>query len=244
LVELLQGTTGRNFDVESLFVERLDSGQWRWVVYEFLKAESIPPQISNPNYYWHKNSRKFLSLWALVNTLRRAGYFADLILVNYADDRSLGVKEMIVQSIELNPTEVFREESNIAGVHKPRLMRHVVSKDTSMSFEDFKTKFVAFNDNKKGDTWEILNSPVTLSSSYEELAKKVVAAVVDSGIALPDKKDLALELREEVVFSDGPKNRRCEGGGCGRTVSDAVESYSKKHFAGKVYCMSCQKKNR
>ncbi|MFN4361263.1 MAG: hypothetical protein ACK4F4_11140 [Hylemonella sp.] len=56
LVELLEGTTGRNFDIESVFLEHLETGEWRWVVYEFLKAETIPPQRSNPNYYWHKNS--------------------------------------------------------------------------------------------------------------------------------------------------------------------------------------------
>jgi hypothetical protein len=172
LVELLAGTTGRNFDIESLFVERLSTGEWRWVVYEFLKAESIPPQKSNPNYYWDKNSRKFLSLWALVCTLRRAGNLADLILINYSDDRSLGVKEMIVQSIDVDSEIVFRKACTFGNNHKAPLMEHISTKDTSMSFEEFKIKFQEFNDKKSGDTWEILGSSSVTSMEYENLAKK------------------------------------------------------------------------
>jgi len=251
LVELLEGTSGRNFDIESIFLERLETGEWRWVVYEFLKAETIPPQKSNPNYYWHKNYRKFLSLWALVCTLRKAGYLADLILVNYADDRSLGVKEMFVQAIDLNPKDVFREESTSDGVQKTRLMRHVVSKDTLMSFEDFKKKFRKFNDEKIGDTWEILSDQSVAPIQYEYLAKKVLAAVADSGYAIYSVNEsgpnasLATEVsNRSEPFLPVADRATCQDVNCGRSVSPNVVAYSKQHFAGKIYCMTCQKKHR
>lgn len=161
LVDLLKGTPGRNFDIESLFVERLDSGNWRWVVYEFLKADTIPPKSSHPNYYWDKNKRKFLSLWTLVCTLRKAGHEADLILVNYADDREKGIKEMQVIDIKVNPVKIFRHASE----SKDELKNHVETRDVIMSFDDWKKKFRHFNDNKKGDTWELLESVLAESSS-------------------------------------------------------------------------------
>lgn len=251
LVELLEGTTGRNFDIESIFLERLETGEWRWVVYEFLKAETIPPQRSNPNYYWHKNSRKFLSLWALVCTLRKAGYLADLILVNYADNRSLGVKEMIVQTIDPNTSEVFREEFSSEGVVKARLMRHVVSKDTPMSFDEFKKKFRKFNDEKMGDTWEILSDLSVATIEYEHLAKKVLAAVAESGLEIHS----ANKQSPNHYLDSGNANRAkpnssvtdeavCQAASCGRNVTQKVAAYSKQHFAGKIYCMTCQKKHR
>ena len=158
LVEVLKGTPGRNFDVESIFVERLDSGDWRWIIYEFLKADTVLPTASHPNYYWHKNKRKFLSLWALVNTLRKAGYYADLILVNYADDRTKDIKEMRVVDIRTNPVKIFRAAYERDGKKYSALKEHVETIDTIMSFENWKQKFRDFNDKKNGDTWELLEA--------------------------------------------------------------------------------------
>lgn len=170
LVEVLQGTPGRNFDIESIFVEKLESGEWRWVVYEFLKADTVPPALSHPNYYWHKNKRKFLSLWTLVHALRKAGYHADLILVNYADDRNKSVKEMQVLDIKLNSEKIFRAACERDGKKYDEIKDHVVTKDSIMSFEKWKNKFREFNDKKKGDTWDLLESvfnefPQTASES-------------------------------------------------------------------------------
>ena len=251
LVELLKGTPGRNFDIESIFLERLDTGEWRWVVYEFLKAETIPPQKSDPNYYWHKNSRKFLSLWALVCTLRKAGYLADLILVNYADNRTLGVKEMLVQTIDSNSSEVFRESSTSEGVQKPQLMRHVVSIDTLLSFDEFKRKFRKFNDEKVGDTWDILSDVTVAPIAYERLAKKVLAAVAESGFNIPSENT---QLPNPAQASEQSKISKpvspvvdqavCQEATCGKRVTQNVVTYSTKHFDGKIFCMSCQKNRR
>lgn len=158
LVEILKGTPGRNFDVESIFVERLDSGNWRWIIYEFLKADTVSPTVSHPNYYWRKNKRKFLSLWALVTTLRKAGYYADLILVNYADDRTKDIKEMQVVDIRTNPTKIFRAAYERNGIKHPELKEYIETTDTIMSFEKWKQKFRDFNDKKNGDTWELLEA--------------------------------------------------------------------------------------
>ena len=151
LIELLDGSNGRNFDIESLFVEKLSDGTWRWFVLEFLKADTIPPQQSHPNFYWHKNQRKFLSLWAVVQTFRKAGYKADLILVNYADDRSMGIKRMFVTDIKLHTTDVFHTKKN-----GEKIYNHIITKDKFYTFEIFKEKFKEFNNTKQGDTWDLL----------------------------------------------------------------------------------------
>jgi hypothetical protein len=158
LKEVIGEESGRNFDIDSLFVERLASGEWRWVVYEFLKAEKIPPKVSHPNYYWNKNFRKFLSLWALIETLRKSGHLADLILLNYSDDRAVDVKEMLVLSVELDPKDVFREAFERNGALMPRIMNHVNTEDSIMSFDAWKERFREFNRSKKGDTWEVLDA--------------------------------------------------------------------------------------
>ena len=250
LIELLEGNPGRNFDIESVFLERLETGEWRWVVYEFLKAEPTapPPHKSHPNYYWHMNKRKFLSLWALVCTLRKAGCLADLILINYANDRTLGVKEMLVETIDEYPSDVFREESSSEGETKPPLMNHVVTKNQCMTFNEFKTKFQNFNHDKKGNTWEIL-SDLSVAPKYEHLAKKVLAAVAESGL------EFHTDNRPSPSASPASKNENlpktvstvtvqaiCEDASCGANVNENVASFSMRKFSGKVYCYNCQKK--
>lgn len=153
LIELLDGSAGRNFDIESIFVERIEDGAWRWIILEFLKAETIHPQKSHPNFYWHKNHRKFLSLWAVIQTFRKAGHKAELILINYADDRSLGVKRMLVEDIKSQTNEVYFTKKDGTLIYN-----HVKTSDSIQSFDEFKAKFKHFNDTKKGDTWEILDT--------------------------------------------------------------------------------------
>ncbi len=76
--ELLQGdpTYAINFD-------RLQQHpKLGYLIFEFLlceEAQVVTPNTSHPNKYWHKNSRKFISLWQATRDLN-----ATLYLVNYA----------------------------------------------------------------------------------------------------------------------------------------------------------------
>lgn len=66
-----------------------------WILFDFLRCVSVPPQKSHPNRYWFKNSKKFNNLWRLAQAL--AG---KLYLVNYADEHDLGVRLIQVQDID------------------------------------------------------------------------------------------------------------------------------------------------
>lgn len=58
-----------------------------YIIFEFLlceESQSVNPNTSHPNRYWHKNARKFISLWQATKALN-----ATLYLVNYA---KLGTK--------------------------------------------------------------------------------------------------------------------------------------------------------
>lgn len=155
LIELLDGSPGRNFDIESIFLEKSDDGSWKWWVFEFLKCESDKPGIdvksSHPNRYWHKNKRKFLSLWAVVKCLRKAGYKAELVLINY-DDKKEFIKRMLVKDInEHDPGDWTQKGKVINGKRN-----HIRTEDKVMTFSEFKRRFRDFNNNKKGETWQIL----------------------------------------------------------------------------------------
>jgi len=80
IMELLQGLNTYGFDVDSIFYIKQED---LWVVIEFLKTDhpTVRPSTSHPNRYWHKNWRKFVSLWSLVQALGKA----ELYLVNYED---------------------------------------------------------------------------------------------------------------------------------------------------------------
>jgi hypothetical protein len=135
LIDSLRGTT-RGFDVDSIYLEKTDKG-YKWTVFELLKADTVAPEDSHPNRYWHKNSRKFLSLWALIRSLQRGGFEASLILVNYRDQASK-VKVIVVKAMTDSGMESISEKT--------------------MTFDEWSRRFSSFNNSKKGTTWEILTT--------------------------------------------------------------------------------------
>lgn len=77
IIETLQGDQTGGLDIDCLY--RIND---QFCIIEFLKCDTVRPNESHPNRYWHKNRRKFLSLWRLVQALR-----GRLYLVNYEASR-------------------------------------------------------------------------------------------------------------------------------------------------------------
>lgn len=80
-----------------------------YLIFEFLlceEAQVVTPNTSHPNKYWHKNSRKFISLWKAAKDLN-----ATLYLVNYA---KLGTqhenKITAIKVLELDPAKGITQE--------------------------------------------------------------------------------------------------------------------------------------
>ena len=92
-----------------------------------------------------------LSLWTVVKTFQKAGFEAELILVNYDDDREF-VKIMRVQDINVDAESPWEYE----GEPVPGTKNWVVTKDEVIPFAEFQVRFQTFNDKKKGETWEAL----------------------------------------------------------------------------------------
>ena len=134
-METLAKSKTRGFDIDSIYVEELQGGGYRWTIFELLKAETIPPERSHPKYYWDKNARKFLSLWALVQSLIEGGFEARLILVNYTDSTK-NVKLIAVKSMD--ESGITDEQSSV------------------MTFSQWREWFASFNNNKLGKTWDVL----------------------------------------------------------------------------------------
>jgi hypothetical protein len=98
--EILQGepTYAINFD-------RLQKHpKLGYLIFEFLLCEEIQvvtPNTSHPNKYWHKNSRKFMSLWEATLDLN-----ATLYLVNYAkhgskhENKVTAIKVLEIDSVK------------------------------------------------------------------------------------------------------------------------------------------------
>lgn len=63
---------------------------------------------------------------------------------------------MLVINMDDNSETVLREASGRNGSSAREIREYAKTVDTVMSFEDWKKRFRDFNDNKKGDTWEIL----------------------------------------------------------------------------------------
>lgn len=158
LRDLLDGDSGRNFDVDSIFAYEKD-GKWGWVIFEFLRRgvdQKVTVESSHPNRYFADtpyrkgNAKKFLSLWALVKSLRHSGFETHLYLLNY-DDNKKQIKEMRVKDVVKETDEKW-----VYNERETEYKNHVVTDDKLFEFDDFKKKFRGFNNDKKGETWEII----------------------------------------------------------------------------------------
>ncbi len=104
--EMLAGdpTAGINFD--RLQKHPKDG----YIIFEFLLCEevqSVTPYTSHPSKYWHKNSRKFISLWKVAQDLK-----SKLYLVNYAKEGTKHANEvLVIEVLELNSTGIQKEKS-------------------------------------------------------------------------------------------------------------------------------------
>jgi hypothetical protein len=80
-----------------------------YIIFEFLLCEEtqvVTPHTSHPSKYWHKNSRKFISLFNVAKDLN-----ATLYLVNYA---KIGTKHedkiRIIKVLDLDETGITKQE--------------------------------------------------------------------------------------------------------------------------------------
>ena len=80
-----------------------------YLIFEFLlceEAQVVTPSTSHPNKYWHKNSRKFISLWQATRDLN-----ASLYVVNYAKfETKHENKVTAIKVLEIDPTRGITNE--------------------------------------------------------------------------------------------------------------------------------------
>ena len=102
--ELLNGenTAAINFD-------RIQKHpQLGYIIFEYLLCEegqTVTPYTSHPSKYWHKNSRKFISLWQVASDLK-----ANLYLVNYAKKGTAHEDEVLLIEVKKLDGTGIKEE--------------------------------------------------------------------------------------------------------------------------------------
>jgi hypothetical protein len=98
-----------------------------YIIFEYLlceEAQVVDPHSSHPNRYWHKNARKFISLFKVSKDLP-----GKLILVNYA-------KKGTKHEDKIKVIEVL-EIDNFKGITKEKV--------TNMTRDSFKAFFRKLN---------------------------------------------------------------------------------------------------
>jgi len=82
-----------------------------YIIFEFLLCEekqTVTPYTSHPNKYWHKNSRKFISLNKVAQDLE-----AILFLVNYAKEGTKHAdKVKVIKVLEIDETKGITKEKS------------------------------------------------------------------------------------------------------------------------------------
>lgn len=103
--EMLEGddTSAINFD-------RLMKHPWQgYIIFEYLLCEeeqSVDPYTSHPRRYWHKNKRKFTSLWQVAKDLN-----AKLYLVNYAKKGTKNEDKILLIEVKAMTDEGITNET-------------------------------------------------------------------------------------------------------------------------------------
>lgn len=103
--EMLEGdpTAGINFD--RIQKHPLEG----YIIFEYLlceESQTVTPYTSHPRRYWHKNSRKFISLWEVAKDLN-----AKLYLVNYAKKGTKHDDEiLLIEVLDLDNNGIKKEK--------------------------------------------------------------------------------------------------------------------------------------
>lgn len=103
--EILAGdkTCAINFDRLQKHPER------GYIIFEYLLCEEhqvVTPHTSHPNRYWHKNSRKFISLFQVTKDLN-----ATLYLVNYAKKGTKNENFIkVIKVLDINNDGITKEK--------------------------------------------------------------------------------------------------------------------------------------
>lgn len=91
---------------------QFDNTEKNYIIFEFLLCEEsqdqwgITPFTSHPRRYWHKNSRKFISLWKAAQKLE-----ARLFLVNYSKSGTKHAQEiLVIEVLDLADTGILGED--------------------------------------------------------------------------------------------------------------------------------------
>jgi len=81
-----------------------------YIIFEFLLCEdtqTVSPHTSHPKRYWHKNSKKFISLFKVAKDLK-----AELYLVNYAKKNTTHEKKIkVIKVISLDKFGIKKEQT-------------------------------------------------------------------------------------------------------------------------------------
>lgn len=98
IIDCLKGTHTGGFDLDSIYFVNE-----KYVIFEYLKCDTVRPFDSHPNRYWYKNKRKFLSLWKITQMLK-----GTLVLVNYEDSRE---QIKVIKVLDMDDTGIKNEQS-------------------------------------------------------------------------------------------------------------------------------------
>jgi len=132
VIEMLKG--------DPTYAINFDRIQWdhtiqRYVILEYLLCDEaqfpkgVTPHTSHPNRYFHKNGRKFLSLWQVARDLN-----AVLYLVNYSKKGTAFENQVLLMEVQ-----------NVDADNSP----HVKTKDTQMTRAQYSAWFRELN--KRGN---------------------------------------------------------------------------------------------
>jgi hypothetical protein len=104
-----------------------DSRTGQYIIFEYLlcdERQTVTPYTSHPRRYWHKNKRKFLSLYEIANDLG-----AKLYLVNYAKKGTTHQDKVLLMEVM---------EADFDGI---------VTQDTQLTRDQFSRWFRQQNEN-------------------------------------------------------------------------------------------------
>lgn len=119
--EMLDGNPTGGMNIETIYF----NPKRGYCVFEYLlceESQSVNPFTSHPNKYWHKNKRKFITLFEIANKLE-----GRLYLVNYAKKNTKHADKVLLIRVD------FLDENGIQEEEKLELTRS--------QFSEWITKF-------------------------------------------------------------------------------------------------------
>lgn len=127
---VMEGKSSGQMDLDAfIHIEKDNEHEEQYFVIEYLFCDTVKPEISHPKYYFYKNKKKFIELWAITRKLN-----GRLYAINYEQNyKTFKVMEIVY----VDDDKILTKNDTVMGIEKFKVWYQALNAHNPIELEDF-----------------------------------------------------------------------------------------------------------